>query len=234
MIDIKGKTAFVTGASRGIGQEIARGLAQLGCHLIIHASRVENLADTMLMLQPFGVRVTSVACDLEDLQAVQKMLIDIDKKHPVVDIVYNNAAISCEDQPIYNSDIDVWERVFRVNVLALIKICEHFLPRMTENGFGRLINLSSGVANQPHLGPYAVSKAAVDKYTMDMAGVLAGTDVLMNRLTPGWIQTDMGGPEATDTLDVALPGVLIPALLDKGSANGRLFDVRDYIGLSLS
>lgn len=233
MINIQGKIALVTGASRGIGREIARGLAGHGCHLIIHASRTENLAGTMLMLQPYGVTVSTVACDLGDLTSVQEMLKAIDEKHPVVDIVYNNAAISCADQPIFDTDPEIWEKIFKVNVLALVKICEHFLPKMIANDFGRIINFTSGVANMPQLGPYAISKASVDKYTMDMAVALAGSDVLMNRITPGWIQTDMGGATASNTLDDVLPGVLIPALLDKGSVCGGLFKALDYKDLSL-
>ena len=70
------------------------------------------------------------------------------------------------------------------------------IPAMVERGFGRIINLSSGIRDIPQLAPYSVSKAAVDKYTSDLAAELRGSNVLVNGLDPGWLKTDLGGPDA--------------------------------------
>lgn len=233
MKDLKGKVALVTGASRGIGSQIAKGLASLGCDVIIHARRIENLDKTEKMLSRYNVNVHKIAAELSDSKQVEEMLNELDKSHPRVDIVYNNAAISCGMQDVFNTDRKAWNDVFEVNVFALVKICEHYLPKMIGQGFGRIINFSSGIADQPELSPYAVSKAAVDKYTKDMAVRLEGKNVLMNRIDPGWIKTDMGGPDAWENLDSVLPGVLVPALLDEGGANGQIFRAQDYKHLEL-
>lgn len=233
MKDLKGKLALVTGSSRGIGTQIAKGLASLGCDVILHARKIENLAETEKMLKDYNVKVYKIAAELSDKNQVETMLNELDKNHAKVDIVYNNAAIMCQRQDVFNTDRKAWDEVFEINVFALIKICEHYLPKMIKNNFGRIINFSSGIADQPELSPYALSKAAVDKYTKDMAIRLEGKNVLMNRIDPGWIKTDLGGPDAWEDLNSVLPGVLVPALLDKGGANGQLFRAQDYKNLEL-
>ena len=79
---------------------------------------------------------------------------------------------------------------------------------------GRVINLSSGIRDTPHLAPYSVSKAAVDKYTLDLAAELKGTGVIASTLDPGWIKTDMGGNQADNEVETVLPGALVPVLID--------------------
>ena len=229
MKDVQGKTALVTGASRGIGQQVAKGLAMVGCNVIIHASRLENLAETEAMLLDYGVEVHKIASDLANPISVQKMLKDLDDKYPSVEIVYNNAAISCEPQELYQLDRALMEKIMEVNVYSLITICNHFLPKMQESGYGRIVNFTSGINRQPALEPYAISKAAVDKYTKDMAVLLEGSNVLMNLLTPGWVRTAMGGSEATLGVEDVLPGVLVPVLLKAGGQCGTLFSVPSYV-----
>lgn len=233
MKKMTGKTALVTGASRGIGQEIAKGLAMVGCDVIIHASRLENLKKTEALLLEQGVKVFKIASDLSQPLSVKEMLKDLDENYPQVDIVYNNAAISCDPQPVYEMDRGLLERIMEVNVYSLISICNHFLPKMLQAGYGRIINFTSGIHRQPVLEPYAISKAAVDKYTMDMAVLLEDSDVLMNLITPGWVRTSMGGPKATLGLEDVLPGVLVPALLDQGDAYGKLYNVPSYVGMTI-
>jgi len=233
MINIQGKTALVTGASRGIGQQIAIGLAKVGADVIIHASRLENLAETESMLLAYDVKVYKIAGNLGDTTSVQEMLATLDGTCSRVDIVYNNAAISCEPQSVYELDRKVMDKIMEINVYSLITICNHYLPKMEANGFGRIINFTSGIKDQPALEPYAISKAAVDKYTEDMAVLIKDTDVLMNTLTPGWVRTEMGGDSANLGVEDMYPGVLVPALLKKGDAYGRRFSVPDYVGLTL-
>jgi NAD(P)-dependent dehydrogenase (short-subunit alcohol dehydrogenase family) len=103
---------------------------------------------------------------------------------------------------------------------------------MLERGWGRIINLTSGIADQPEQTAYAVSKAAVDKFVRDFAPKLRGTGVQMNLLDPGWLRTDLGGPNAPGDPASVLPGALVPALLDNGES-GRFFRAQDYAGLSL-
>jgi NAD(P)-dependent dehydrogenase (short-subunit alcohol dehydrogenase family) len=103
---------------------------------------------------------------------------------------------------------------------------------MVGRGWGRIINVTSGIADQPELIAYAVSKAAVDKFVYDTVGKLEGTGVLMNLLDPGWLRTDLGGPNAPNSVESVLPGALVPALINDGTA-GKLFRAQDYAGTEL-
>jgi NAD(P)-dependent dehydrogenase (short-subunit alcohol dehydrogenase family) len=94
---------------------------------------------------------------------------------------------------------------------------------MIENGFGRVINLSSGIMNQPELAPYGASKWAVNKLTDDIAFKLRNTKVRINTLDPGWLRTDMGGTNAEHPVEAVLPGALAPALIDDDGPNGQFF-----------
>jgi NAD(P)-dependent dehydrogenase (short-subunit alcohol dehydrogenase family) len=121
---------------------------------------------------------------------------------------------------------------FEVNVISLARICNRLVPLMLAQKWGRVVNLTSGIADQPQLTAYAVSKAAVDKYVRDFAPSLVGSGVMINLLDPGWLRTDLGGPNAPNDPATVIPGALVPALLDDG-ISGRFFRAQDYAGKTL-
>ncbi len=121
-----------------------------------------------------------------------------------------------------------WMNTFKVNVFALYDLCGAFIPEMIDNGFGRIINLSSGIKDQPELAPYGASKWAVDKVSDDIASKLNGTGVRINTLDPGWIRTDMGGENAEHPVEAVLPGALAPALVENDGPNGEFFSAIDH------
>ena len=145
-----------------------------------------------------------------------------------MDILYNNAAIPSQSTPIFDFIMDAWLKVFQVNLFAMIQLCNAFAPGMKERGYGRIVNLSSGIKDQPNLAPYSVSKAAVDKYTQDLAFELKDANVLVNYLDPGWLKTDMGGPNAWEEVETVLPGALVPVLLDDNGPTGRGYQAQDF------
>jgi NAD(P)-dependent dehydrogenase (short-subunit alcohol dehydrogenase family) len=100
---------------------------------------------------------------------------------------------------------------------------------MLDNGWGRVVNVTSGIKMQPSLMAYSCSKAALDRYVRDMVPTLEGTDVLMNLMDPGWLRTDLGGPNAPNHPDSVLPGALVPILLDKAAGSGNLYKAQDYV-----
>ena len=99
---------------------------------------------------------------------------------------------------------------------------------MATRGFGRIINITSGIKDQPDLTVYSVSKGAIDKYTQDLAAQMQGTNVLVSHVDPGWLRTDLGGPNAEHPVESVLPGALVPALLADFGPNGQFFAAQDY------
>jgi NAD(P)-dependent dehydrogenase (short-subunit alcohol dehydrogenase family) len=100
---------------------------------------------------------------------------------------------------------------------------------MVERGFGRVVNLTSGIMHEPELAPYGASKWAVNKLTNDLASGIEGSGVRINALDPGWLQTDMGGQNAHHPVEAVLPGALDPVLIDDDGPNGRIYAAIDRI-----
>jgi NAD(P)-dependent dehydrogenase (short-subunit alcohol dehydrogenase family) len=220
--------ALVTGSSRGIGRQIALGLAARKCNLILHGRAPGNTDGTAKMLIGAGVKVRSVSGELESPEGIAGIVDGVRRGPGEVDILYNNAAVQNVWTSVWDIPLAEWQAVFQVNLFAVVALCNAFVPGMVRRGFGRIVNVSSGIRDTPSLAPYSVSKAAIDKYTADLAAELKGTNVLVNCMDPGWLRTDMGGPNAEHPVESVLPGALVPVLLDEGGPSGRLFAAQDY------
>ena len=234
MLNLTGKWALVTGASRGVGVHIATALADLGCNLVLHSRSEAHTLDLVAALKDKGVSVIAVAAELDDQQHVDAMLDATLAQVPQIDILYNNAAIMTPwRQDPWQTTAEDYRQSFEVNVISLARICNRLVPLMLQRKWGRVVNVTSGIAHQPELTAYAVSKAAVDKFVRDFAPSLSGTGVMMNLLDPGWLRTDLGGPNAPNHPASVIPGALVPALLDDG-LSGRFFAAQDYAGKSMA
>ena len=116
--------------------------------------------------------------------------------------------------------------------MAPMMICYHFLPKMKEKGFGRIVNTTSGIRLEPQQAGYSASKAALDKVTIDLGSVYQGTDIILSLADPGWCRTDLGGPNAPNAPESAIPGVVVGAFVDD-KKSGRLFSAGNFAGLTL-
>lgn len=229
MIELKGKNALVTGSSRGVGQQIALGLAKLGCNIVVHGRVKESCAKTIELLNKFEVKTYCVYGELSDEKKLNQLINQVKDLNINIDVLYNNAAIMMPSHDnIWDHSWDEWMKTFKVNVMALYDLCAAFIPPMIENGFGRVINLSSGIKDKPELAPYGASKWAVNKLTDDIASKLKNTGVRINFLDPGWLRTDMGGENAEHPVEAVLPGALAPALVDDDGPNGQFFSAIDH------
>lgn len=233
MLDLKGKWVLVTGASRGIGRLAAKKMAEQGCNLILQSREVAHTASLEEELKALGVDCYSVEADLNDIPSVLKMLEKIDSIGTQVDIVLNNAGLQIAYRiDYYKTPENDFTVSFNVNTIAPAMICYHFLPKMVERGFGRIVNTTSGIDKEPEQAGYSAAKAALDKITKDMASRLSGTGVAMNLTDPGWCRTDLGGPNAPNAPESAIPGVIIGAFVDD-TVNGQIFHAQDFAGMTL-
>jgi NAD(P)-dependent dehydrogenase (short-subunit alcohol dehydrogenase family) len=233
MKSLKEKWSLVTGASRGVGSQVSEGLAQLGSNVVLHSRELAHTRTLAAKLQGLGVKVVTVSAELSDQAQVDAMLDAALRQAGQIDILYNNAAIMTpwRENP-WDTPAEDFRKSFEVNVISLARICHRLVPLMLARQWGRVINLTSGIMNQPNLTAYAISKAAVDKFVRDFVPLLAGSGVQMNLLDPGWLRTDLGGPKAPNDPSSVLPGAFVPALLDNGES-GRFFRAQDYAGLTL-
>lgn len=233
MVNVKGRWAFITGASRGIGYLTAKFMAQQGCNLILHSRKPEHAENVLNEVKALGVEAYSVSAELSDLDAVQKMLDDIDKLNVRVDIVMNNAGLQIAYRTDYfETPVSDYTESFKINTIAPAMICYHFMPKMIEYGFGRILNTTSGIALEPQQAGYSASKAALDKITIDLGSTVEGTDVMINLTDPGWCRTDLGGPHAPNAPESAIPGITVGVFADD-KKSGRFLGAQYFSGMSL-
>ncbi|MFT4782117.1 MAG: NAD(P)-dependent dehydrogenase (short-subunit alcohol dehydrogenase family) [Nonlabens sp.] len=224
MIELKGKNAFITGSSRGVGQQIALGLAQLGCHVILHGRKKENNKETLELIKDYSVNTYSVYGDLSDENQISDLIHQVRALQIPVDILYNNAGIMrAYREDIWSHTTEDWLETYKVNVVAMYKLCSAFIPAMIENNFGRVVNTTSRIMDQPQLAPYGASKWAVDKLSQDIAAAVKDTPVRINYMDPSWLRTDLGGEHADNPVEAVLPGALAPLLIDDDGPNGQFF-----------
>lgn len=233
MVDVKGRWALVTGASRGIGRLAARFLAERGCNIIAQGRTKEHSKELIEELRALGVEAYAVEAELSDVDSVAKMLGEIDRVGTDVDIIMNNAGMQVAYRNEYlKTPAEDYVKSFAINTISPMMICYHFLPKMIEKGFGRIVNTTSGIALEPQQAGYSASKAALNKVTIDLGSKLQGTDVMINLTDPGWCRTDLGGPHAPNDPKSALPGVVVGAFVDDNKS-GRFFNAGIFYDMTL-
>lgn len=189
-IDLTGKTALVTGASRGIGEAIARRLAETGAHVLCAArskGRVDGIAGeiTAAGLRATGVELDITAADVRD--RVKALL-----AQQAIDILVNNAGIT-DDDLFIRMKPDAWTNVLRTNLDSAFNITQEVVKKMIRSRWGRVINISSVVGLMGNVGQtnYAASKAALIGFTKALALEIGSRNVTVNAIAPGFISTTM-------------------------------------------
>lgn len=233
MVNVKGKWALVTGASRGLGYRIARFMAQNGCNLILHSRSLEHTKKVLEEVTALGVQAFAVEAELSEPSQVTKLINEVNALGKPVDILFNDAAVQIAYRTdYYKTPVDDYVKSFYINTIAPMMLCYEYIPKMIERGWGRVINTTSGIRNEPEQAGYSASKAALDKVTSDLAGKLDGTDVCINLADPGWCRTDLGGPNAPNDPDSVIPGICVGAFVDD-KISGRWLGSQDFAGMTL-
>ncbi len=233
MVNMKGRWCLITGAARGIGYLTAKFMAQQGANLILHSRKIAHTEKVLAEVKALGVEAYAVEAELSDLDAVKAMLAEIDRLGVQVDVVLNNAGMQIAYRvDFFSTPVEDYTESFKINTIAPAMICYHFMPKMMERGFGRILNTTSGIRLDPQQAGYSASKAALDKITIDLGSKVQGTDVLINLTDPGWCRTDLGGPHAPNDPTTAIPGIVVGAFVDDGKS-GRYLNAPHFTGMTL-
>lgn len=191
-ISLKGKTAFISGASKGMGVEIARNFAEAGADLAITARNREGLAETEKIAKAFGVSVWTGTAELGDAEQVRQLGRDALDAVGHVDILVNNAGVVFP-QPILEIGEEQWRTIYDVNVLAPLLLTQAFVPGMIERGHGKVVHITSRAAliGQPALGAYSSAKAALHQLSQTMAVEFGPHNIQVNCIAPTVTMTHM-------------------------------------------
>ena len=214
------KIALVTGATRGIGLETVRQLAETGVHVLLAGRNRDKAVEAALQLQRQGLLVEAIALDVTDSASIAAAAQEIERKHGKLDILVNNAGIMADDadKGVSGQSIATWRKTFDTNLFGVIETTQAFLPLIRKSDAGRIVNVSSLLGSiSEHQNPasfiyefkgvpsYNVSKSAVNAWTVHLAHELKDTGIKVNTIHPGYVKTDMNkaGDVQNGELDVA-------------------------------
>jgi NAD(P)-dependent dehydrogenase (short-subunit alcohol dehydrogenase family) len=234
-IDLKGRIALVTGASRGIGYFTALALAKAGAHVIACARTVGGLEELDDAIQAEGGTATLVPFDLTDMAAIDRLGASIHERWGRLDILVANAGILGVISPVGHIEAKVFDKVMLTNVTATWRLIRSVEPLLLQSDAGRALILSSSVANdaRPFWGAYAASKAAVEILGRIWAAETQKTKLRVLNVNPGATRTAMraqampGEDPATLPHPSEVAAKLLPLCAPEMTETGRLFVVRD-------
>jgi len=224
------RVALVTGGNRGIGHEICRQLAETGVKVLLGTRDRKKAQAAAERLAAKDVSVIPKTLDVTSPESISEVVAEIGRDHGRLDIVVNNAGVFLDKNGAAETiDLDRVRRTMETNTYGPILLCQAAIPMMRKQGYGRIVNLASELGSlqdmQGLYPAYRMSKTALIAYTRILASELAGTGILVNSMCPGWVKTEMGGPNATreieDSVDTA---VWLASLPDDGPTGGFFKD----------
>ena len=222
---MNGRVALVSGGNRGIGLEVCRRLAEEGLAVIL-GSRDEELGRQAAEGLPGSVTVHQL--DVADAGSVGRIAASIESDFGRLDVLVNNAGISNDDgQGGAEADLDRVKEALEANLFGAWRLCGVAIPYMRREGYGRIVNVSTGLAALEDMGGgspgYRISKTGLNALTRILASELRGSGILVNAVSPGWVRTDMGGANANRTVEEGADGVVWAATLHNNGPTGGFF-----------
>ena len=224
---LKGKVALITGASKGIGEAIARNYANMGAKVVINSRKQAAVDEVANAINTEGGTAMGVAGQVGNMDDCQRIFDATMSAYGRIDIVVNNAATNPVFGPVENTDGSVFDKIMGVNVKAPFELAKMCMPIMEKNGGGSIINVSSigGLKAEQMLGIYSVSKAALISLTKVMAAEWGKYNIRANVICPGLIQTKFS--QALWTNDMILKHMMSQVPL------GRIGQPEEIVGLAL-
>lgn len=228
------RIALVTGANRGIGLEIVRQLSRNGLLAVLCSRDADKGREAAAKLASEGLEPPVVALDVTDDGSVRAAVAEVINLFGRIDVLVNNAGILREGQTPQDSKVlEVTPRLvsetYDTNTIGPLRMIQAVVPIMLKGGYGRVVNISSGAGQlsdmQAGYPAYRMSKAALNALTRVTAAELGPAPVKVNAMCPGWVRTDMGGPNATRSVEQgAETAVWLAMLPDTGPTGGFFRD----------
>lgn len=219
------RVALISGGNRGIGQEICRQLADKG-YTVVLGSRDEEQGREAAEKLDGDVHVRQL--DVTDEESVKRLTDSIEEEFGRLDVLVNNAGIMNDaGQSGVEADLDRVREALEANLLGAWRLSEAAIPLMRRGGYGRIVNISSGLGALEDMGggqpAYRVSKTSLNALTRIFSSELRGTGILVNSVCPGWVQTDMGGSNASRSVEEGADTPVWAATLQSNGPTGGFF-----------
>ena len=197
------KTVLITGANKGIGFEVAKQLLERNFKVILTARNKDKGLLAVKNLKMNEEKVLFVQMDVGDEESIKKAAKEVQTKNLKIDVIVNNAGVLLDTESINEVSSENILTTFRVNTLGPILVIQNLLPLLNKNG--RIINVSSGLGAFSEMSSYAptysISKTALNAVTKQFSFSLEEKSISVNSVSPGWVKTDMGGSNATRSVE---------------------------------
>lgn len=191
LFNLSGQVAVVTGASRGLGQHMARVLAKAGADLVLTSRTLDSLSGIESEIEALGRRALALQLEVREFESIQQMASQAEASFGHLDILVNNAGCNVR-KPALDVTWDDWNRILDTNLRGSFFVAQAVARGMIARGYGRIINIGSvtSVAGYAGLGPYGASRGGIRQLTMSLADDWGKHGVTVNCLAPGWFRTD--------------------------------------------
>ena len=226
----------MTGGNRGIGLEIARQLMKADVFVVVGCRTEPKCALAVDTLRrAAGSNVAGYLLDVTDTRSVGDFVGNVVKHHGAPAILVNNAGVSPEakEARVADTSTALWRETFETNLFGAVRMCREVVPHMKKPRYGRVVNISSGLGQLHHMGEgspaYRVSKAALNALTRTLAAEVAGSGILVNSMSPGWVRTDMGGEDAPRSVEEGADTAVWLCMLPSSGPTGEFFRDRESI-----
>jgi NAD(P)-dependent dehydrogenase (short-subunit alcohol dehydrogenase family) len=222
------RIALVTGANRGIGFEVCHQLARAGNKVILTARNADAGERAAASLRQEGLNVVFCPLDVTDAQSVTAARQWVEREFGRLDILVNNAGVDLDDGvSVFDVSPALVQQTFDTNTIGPLRMCQAFVPLMRQHNYGRVVNVSSGSGQLTDMGgytaAYAMSKTALNALTRIVAAEVSAYNIKVNSVCPGWVRTDMGGPNAPRSVEQGADGIVWLATLPDDGPSGGFF-----------
>ncbi len=234
------RVAVVTGGNRGLGFETCRQLAKAGLNVVLTCRDRLKGEEAIAQLLEERLSVAFHQLDVSSHESVRQLAIDVRKDYGRLDVLVNNAGVALDKRSDGTSTMSIMEtpvervkQTMDTNLYGALMLCQELIPIMKEHKYGRIVNVSSGLGQLTEMGNgyggYRMSKVALNALTRMVAEEFKANNILVNSVCPGWVKTDMGGPNAPRSVEEGVDTIVWLAQLPDNGPTGSFYRDRKKI-----